>query len=427
MVNRQAGEAAAGVDGAGLRRALTLTHIVLYGLGVTIGAGIYVLIGAAAARAGMHAPVAFVLAAILMALTASSFAELGGRIPLAAGEAAYAREAFGSDWVATAVGLLVVAIAIVSAAAISVGSAGYIGVFLPLSQPVLIACVVLAMGGIAAVGIRESVSFAGAMTVIEVGGLLMLILAGLASGPDLVTRLPEIAPPLSDARILAGIVSAALLAVFAFVGFESVVNLAEEVHDPRRVVPRAIFWTLGLTTLLYVLVVWVALVAVPPAELARSDAPLALVFERLTGGSPRIMSVIAIVATLNGIIVQVIMASRVLYGLGKQGSLPAALMRVNATTRTPVNATVLTVAVILALALALPLGHLADLTSRITLLMFAIINLALVRIKLRDRGREPPRTAYVAPLWVPCAGVASCIRCWRSTRWSPAGRRRACL
>lgn len=408
MVNRQADEAAA-PDGAGLRRALTLTHIVLYGLGVTIGAGIYVLIGAAAARAGMHAPVAFVLAAILMALTASSFAELGGRIPLAAGEAAYAREAFGSDWVATAVGLLVVAIAIVSAAAISVGSAGYIGVFLPLSQPVLIAGVVLAMGSIAAVGIRESVSFAGAMTVIEVGGLLMLILAGLASGPDLVTRLPEIAPPLSDARILAGIVSAALLAVFAFVGFESVVNLAEEVHDPRRVVPRAIFWTLGLTTLLYVLVVWVALVAVPPAELARSDAPLALVFERLTGGSPRIMSVIAIVATLNGIIVQVIMASRVLYGLGKQGSLPAALMRVNATTRTPVNATVLTVAVILALALALPLGHLADLTSRITLLMFAIINLALVRIKLRDRGREPPRTAYVAPLWVPCAGVASCI------------------
>ena len=144
-----------------------------------------------------------------------------------------------------------------------------------------------------------------------------------------------------------------MLAVFAFVGFESVVNLAEEVHDPRRVVPRAIFWTLGVTTLLYVLVVWMALVAVPPAELARSDAPLALVFQRLTGGSPWIMSVIAIAATLNGIIVQVIMASRVLYGLGKQGSLPAALMQVNAATRTPVNATVLTTALILALALAL--------------------------------------------------------------------------
>jgi APA family basic amino acid/polyamine antiporter len=408
-VNHQAGETAVPVDGAGLRRALTLTHIVLYGLGVTIGAGIYVLIGAAAARAGMHAPVAFVLAAVLMALTASSFAELGGRIPLAAGEAAYAREAFGSDRVATAVGLLVVAIAIVSAAAISVGSAGYLGVFLPLPQPVLIAGVVLAMGGIAAVGIRESVSFAGAMTIIEVGGLLMLILAGLASGPDLITRLPEVAPPLGDSHVLAGIMSAALLAVFAFVGFESVVNLAEEVHDPRRVVPRAIFWTLGVTTLLYVLVVWMALVAVPPAELARSDAPLALVFQRLTGGSPWIMSVIAIVATLNGIIVQVIMASRVLYGLGKQGSLPAALMQVNAATRTPVNATVLTTALILALALALPLGHLADLTSRITLLMFAIINLALARIKLRDRGHEPRRTAYVAPLWVPCAGFASCI------------------
>lgn len=408
-MNHQARDAAVPVDGAALRRALTLTHIVLYGLGVTIGAGIYVLIGAAAARAGMHAPVAFVLAAVLMALTASSFAELGGRIPLAAGEAAYAREAFGSDRVATAVGLLVVAIAIVSAAAISVGSAGYLGVFLPLPQSVLIAGVVLAMGGIAAAGIRESVSFAGAMTVIEVGGLLMLILAGLASGPDLITRLPEAAPPLGDSRVLAGIMSAALLAVFAFVGFESVVNLAEEVHDPRRVVPRAIFWTLGLTTLLYVLVVWVALVAVPPAELARSDAPLALVFQRLTGGSPWIMSGIAIVATLNGIIVQVIMASRVLYGLGKQGSLPAALMQVNAATRTPVNATALTTVLVLTLALVLPLDHLADLTSRITLVMFAIINLALVRIKLRDRGHEPPRTAYVAPLWVPCAGLASCI------------------
>ena len=408
-MKHQAGDLAVPVDGAGLRRALTLTHIVLYGLGVTIGAGIYVLIGAAAARAGMHAPVAFVLAAVLMALTASSFAELGGRIPLAAGEAAYAREAFGSNKVATAVGLLVVAIAIVSAAAISVGSAGYLGVFVPLPQPALIAGVVLAMGGIAAVGIRESVSFAGAMTVIEVGGLLMLILAGLASGPDLITRLPEVAPPLGDFRVLAGIMSAALLAVFAFVGFESVVNLAEEVHDPQRVVPRAIFWTLGLTTLLYVLVVWVALVAVPPAELARSDAPLALVFQRLTGGSPWIMSVIAIVATLNGIIVQVIMASRVLYGLGKQGSLPAALMQVNATTRTPVNATILTTALILALALTLPLDHLADLTSRITLVMFAIINLALVRIKLRDGGREPPCAAYVAPLWVPCAGFASCV------------------
>jgi len=127
-----------------LKRSLSLLQATLYGLGVTIGAGIYVLIGAAAARAGMHAPVAFVLAAVLMAFTAASFAELAGRMPVAAGEAAYVRDAFQSDKLALLVGLLVVAVAVVSAAAISVGSAGYISVFIALPEPVLIAAVVLA-------------------------------------------------------------------------------------------------------------------------------------------------------------------------------------------------------------------------------------------------------------------------------------------
>ena len=132
---------------------MSLTHATLYGLGVTIGAGIYVLVGAAVARAGMHAPLAFALAAGLMALSAASFAELAGRFPVAAGEAAYAREAFHSDRLATAVGLLVVAIAITSAAAISVGSAGYLAVFVPLPAPLLIVAVVLAMGAIAVWGV----------------------------------------------------------------------------------------------------------------------------------------------------------------------------------------------------------------------------------------------------------------------------------
>ena len=131
-------------------------------------------------------------------------------------------------------------------------------------------------------------------------------------------------PPLANPAALVGLVSATLLAVFAFIGFEALVNVAEELHEPQRTLPRAIFLTLALTTLLYVLVVWVALVAVPPAELAASKAPLALVFERLTGASPRTMSLIAVVATLNGIIVQIILAARVLYGLARQGTLPRA-------------------------------------------------------------------------------------------------------
>jgi basic amino acid/polyamine antiporter, APA family len=395
------------VSEPGLKRALSLSHATLYGLGVTIGAGIYVLIGAAASRAGMYAPLAFIGAAILIGLSGASFAELAGRLPVAAGEAAYVRKAFDSRRLAAAVGLLVVGIAIVSAAAISIGSAGYLGVFIALPEPLLVAAIVLAMGLIAAWGVRESVSFAAAMTLIEVGGLVVLIAAGAASGPELVTRLPEVIPPLDDRSVLAGIMGTALLAVFAFIGFEGLANIAEEVREPHRTLPRAIFLTLAISTTLYVLVVWVALVAVPHDKLARSPAPLALVFERLTGASPHMMGAVALVATLNGIIVQIIMSSRVLYGLAQQGDLPAVFAKVHRVTRTPILSTVFTTALILVLALAVPLHQLADFTSRITLIVFAAVNLSLIRIKARSF--EAPADVYVAPGWVPWAGFVSCV------------------
>ncbi len=398
-----------------LVRSLSLTHATLYGLGVTIGAGIYVLIGAAAARSGMHAPLAFVIAAALMALSAASFAELGCRFPVAAGEAAFARAGFRSDRVATVVGLLVIAIAIVSAAAISIGSAGYLGVLLPLPTPVLVAGVVLAMGAVAVWGVKESVSFAGTMTVIEIGGLLLLIGAGVASDAPIVSRLPEIVPASASPALLAGLVSTTLLAVFAFIGFEGIANVAEEVREPRRNLPRAIFLTLTISTLLYICVVWIALATVGPGELAQSSAPLALVFERLTGASPRTLSLIAVVATINGVIVQIIMASRVLYGLARQGELPAAFAAVSKTTRTPVFATAVATALVLLLALTLPLHHLADVTSRLTLVVFAIVNVSLVRIKRRDPAAPPG--AYVAPAWVPWAGAATCVALLAADVW----------
>jgi amino acid transporter len=355
----------------------------------------------------MHAPLAFALAAGLTALSAASFAELAGRFPVAAGEAAYARVAFQSDRIATAVGLLVVAIAITSAAAISVGSAGYLAVFVPLPAPLLIVAVVLAMGAIAAWGVKESVTFAATMTVIEIGGLLVLILAGFALKTEIVTRMPEIVAVDASPVVLAGLMSATLLAVFAFVGFEGLANVAEEVREPERNLPRAIFLTLTVSTLLYVLVVWISLVTVERSELAQSTAPLALVFARLTGASAGTMSLIALVATLNGIIVQIIMASRVLYGLARQGGLPAAFGHVSQTTRTPMFATMLTSALVFLLALMLPLHHLADVTSRLTLIVFAVVNISLVRIK--QRGPRRPPGIYVAPTWVPWAGAVACI------------------
>jgi APA family basic amino acid/polyamine antiporter len=391
----------------GLKRTLSLGHATLYGLGVTIGAGIYVLIGEAAAHSAMYAPAAFAIAALLMAFTAGSFAELVSRAPVAAGEAAYVALAFRSDRLARFVGLFVVGIAVISAAAISVGAAGYIAVFVPLPAILLIAAVVLAMGGIAAWGIKESISFVALMTLIEVGGLVVVILAGMLFLPGLFSRLPEMVPPLQTPGIVGSILSTTLLAVFAFIGFESLANVAEEVEDPARTIPWAIFLTLILATLLYMLVVWIALLAVPAPELIRSNAPLALVFERLTGLSPRFMSAVAIVATLNGIVIQIILASRVLYGLGRQGQLPAVFADVNPKTRTPLFATTITAALVLLFALFLPLHDLADLTARLTLLVFAVVNLSLVRIKLR--GDPPPEGAFVAPTWLPWAGCATCI------------------
>jgi amino acid transporter len=222
----------------------------------------------------------------------------------------------------------------------------------------------------------------------------------------LLPRLPEMVPPATPSALF-GLIGASLLAVFAFLGFEALVNVAEELHEPQRTLPRAIFLTLALTTLLYVLVAWVAIVAVPPAELAASPAPLALAFERLTGASPRVMSAIAVVATLNGIIVQIILASRVMYGMARQGTLPPALKQVSPVTCTPLLATAVSVALVLAFALLLPLERLADLTARFTLVLFALVNLALIRIKAREL--VPPPGIYLVPAWVPWAGLASCV------------------
>ena len=388
-----------------LVRSLTLTHAVLYGLGVTIGAGIYVLVGIAAGRSGIHAPLAFIGAALVMAFSAASFAELGTRMPVSASEAAYVQAAFRRDRLSLGVGLLVVATATVSAATISVGSAGYLAVFLPVPAPWIISGVVLAMGIVACLATVQSVTFAGIMTLVEVGGLVLIIVAGLGHGTDVVTRLSEIWPSAGNSTAWIGLAGTALIAVFAFIGFEHLVNVAEELKEPSRTLPRALFLTLSLTALLYALVVWVAITAVAPQELARSSAPLALVFERLTGMPLVTMSAIATVATLNGVIVHMIMIARVIYGLADQGSLPKRLTKLNSVTHTPLLATAIGVCAILVLALVVPLAGLADLTARFTLVVFAIVNLALIRIK--NRNETPPLGAFICPRWVPFAGLIS--------------------
>lgn len=389
-----------------LVRRLTLMHAVLYGIGVTIGAGIYVLVGVAAGRSGMYAPLGFLAAAIAMGFTAASFAELGTRMPVSASEAAYVQAAFRRNWLSLLMGLVVVATAVVSAATISAGSVSYIGVFVPLPAPLLILCVVTLMGAVACLATTQSIAFAGVMTLIEVGGLALIIAAGLAKNPDIIGRLPEMMPG-ADAKAWTSLGGTTLIAVFAFIGFEHIVNIAEELEVPSWTLPRALFLTLTATALLYMMVIWISVTTVLPAELARSPAPLALVFERLTGMPLITMSVIAIVATLNGIVVHMIMIARVLYGLADQGNLPAVLARVNRATRTPLVATFAGVAGILILTLVVPLEGLADLAARGTLAVFAGVNLALIAIKRRNA--PAPEGVFNCPLWVGYAGLVSSL------------------
>ncbi len=391
----------------GLVRSLSLTHAVLYGLGVTIGAGIYVLVGVMADRSGMHAPLAFLVAAIPMGLSAVSFAELGTRMPVSASEAAYVQAAFNRKWLSLAVGLLVVGTATISAATIASGSAGYIASFLDWSDFWIIAGVVLFMGAVSCLATTQSVTFAGIMTVVEIGGLAMIVAAGATMGAEPIERLPELAPGAGDATAWVSVLGSSLVAVFAFLGFEHLVNISEELKEPTRTLPRALFLTLGITAVLYFLVVWIAVVAIPPIELGASEAPLALVFERLTGFPLVTMSAIAIVATLNGVVVHMIMIARVLFGMARQGFLPSRLGTVNSVTGTPLVATAVGVAAILALAVALSLGGLADLAARGTLVIFAIINLALIKIKRSEASA--PDNVFVCPVWVPVVGFVSTV------------------
>ena len=385
-----------------LRRRLTLPLLVLYGVGVTVGAGIYVLVGATAGRAGIHAPSAFLLAALVMSFTAASFAELAGRYPVSAGEAAYVRAGFDSATLALLIGCLVIGAGVVSSAAISIGSAGYIRQFIDLPNEVIIPIVIGAVGLVAAWGILESVLLAGLFTIIEVVGLLVIIAFGFAGDGDLVARIPEVLPLTGETLVWTGIASAGLLAFFAFIGFEDLVNVAEETRDPVRTMPRAIFLTLIITTVIYFLVASIAVLTIDPQRLAASEAPLALVFHNLAGASPDAISTIAIIATFNTMIVQVVMASRVFYGLARQGNLPRILGRVSPLTRTPLIATGTTIAIVLILALGFPLEGLAEATSSVTLTIFAFVNLALIRLK--RVGPPAPEGIFTVGLWVPVTG-----------------------
>lgn len=384
---------------AELARRLNLPLLVFYGIGTILGAGIYVLVGKVAGEAGMYTPFAFLFASVLAAFSAFSYAELSSRFPKSAGEVVYIEEGFSFKPLSLFIGILIVLVGIVSVATLAHGFAGYLKVFFELPTNLVIIVIVLLVGAICAWGIGESVTIAALMTVVEMIGLFIILYVGRDAYPMIPGKISELLPGF-DAAIWVGVLLGSFIAFYAFIGFEDIVNVAEEAIQPEKNLPRAIIISLIVTTTFYFLISIVAILLINPAELARSTAPLAMLYEVTTKESPIVITIISLVSVLNGALIQVIMGSRVLYGMSRKKWIHAKIGEVNHRTRTPLIATALVTAGVLIFALLLPLLSLAKITSFITLTIFMLINFALLKIKIDGKEYD----GYTVSIWVPGLG-----------------------
>ena len=386
-----------------LKRALGLTSLTLYGLGTIIGAGIYVLVGAVAGRSGMSAPLAFLLAGVLAAFTGLSYAELGQRLPEAAGAAAYAREGFKSHWMGRLAGFMTLAVALVAAASVARGGAGYLLTIIDIPLPIASGGVIILFTLLSCWGVQESVYAAAAMTVVEVGGLLVVIFVGGPALVDLGVRLPEMWP--ADMAAWTGVMGGAFLAFFAFAGFENIVNMAEETKDVGRTLPRAVVLSIIISAVLYMLVILISVLRIAPDALAQSAAPLCLVVD-CEKSTMAFFAPIALIATLNGVLIEIVLMSRVAYGMARRGWLPKLMADVHSHRRTPLKATLVVGAIVFALTSLVEFEILAKATSAMLLVVFLVVNLSLIRLKQIDPA---PDLAFRVPNWAPVAGALSSI------------------
>ena len=386
-----------------LKRSLGLTSLTLYGLGTIIGAGIYVLVGAVAGRSGMSAPLAFLVAGVLAAFTGLSYAELGQRLPEAAGAAAYAREGFKSHWMGRLTGFMTLAVALVAAASVARGGAGYLLTIVDIPLPIASGGVIIFFTLLACWGVKESVYAAAAMTVVEIGGLLVVIFVGGPALVDLGVRAPEMWP--ANMAAWGGVMGGAFLAFFAFSGFETIVNMAEETKDVGRTLPRAVVLSIIISAVLYMLVIVISVLSIAPEMLALSAAPLCLVVD-CEKSTMAFFAPIALIATLNGVLIEIVLMARVAYGMARRGWLPKLMSDVHLNRRTPLKATLVVGAIVFVLTSLVEFEILAKATSAMLLMVFLVVNLSLIRLKQLDPA---PDLAFRVPNWTPVAGAFSSI------------------
>ena len=390
-----------------LKRAITLPLLVFYGAGTILGAGIYALIGKIAALSGEYAPFSFLLSAVIAAFVAFTYAELSSRYPKSAGEAVYVSHAFSQRWLTALVGWGIVFTGIVSSAVMARAFEGYLHEFIVVPDAVAITVFVLFITAIAITGISLSVNVAVLVTLIEISGIILVLFVSREHLFSLVERWQTLIPPFTW-EIWQNIIFGAFLAFYAFIGFEDMVNVAEEVIEPEKNLPTAIIMALLIATLFYVLVSLAAVLTLPITALADHKAPFALIVRTNSDIPVALISLISLIAILNGALVQIVMGSRVLFGLAEKGIAPKYFGIIHPKTRTPVIATLFFAVILWVMALWFPIVVLARITSYVILTIFTLVSLSLCIIKIRDKSCMQ-KHHFKVPLIIPGISFLFCL------------------
>jgi amino acid transporter len=402
------------LPGAGERESkltptLTKKMLLLFIVGDILGGGIYARTGEVAGEIGGAIWTGFALAAVIAAFTAASYAELVSKYPQAAGAALYIHKAFRAPLLTFVVAFAVMCSGLASAAALATAFGGdYLSEFVELPTILVGLVVIAAVSAINFRGIKESAGFNVVCTLIELGGLILVVVIGsffLFDGGGDPGRALEFKP--GETPVLL-ILAGASIAFYALIGFEDAVNVAEETKDSTRTFPRTLFMGLGIAGAIYLLVTIVAGMAVPAGTLAESDGPL---LEVVTQGplsvNSKLFSAIALFALINGCLLNLVMASRLMYGMANEGVVPRALGRVHEGRRTPWIAIIFTASIAAVLVVLGDLTTLADTTVLLLLIVFIGVHASL--IKLRRTPVDHEHFKAWAPLpWlglVTCAGL----------------------
>ncbi len=382
-----------------LNRSLSLTECVFYGVGSILGAGIYVLIGKTAGPAGNLTWLAFLIASLCAVVTALSYAELATLFPKAGGEYVYATEAFGKK-IGTVIGFIITLNGIVTGAAVAVGFSGYFndltGTHLGFVPIAILGLIFL----VNAAGIRHSSVVNIVFTLIEVGGLVLVIVCGANSlGKVDLLELPE--------GGWNSLLTASALAFFAFVGFEEIVKLAEETREPEKNIPRALFITSIIVIVIYELVAISAVSVVPSDQLAESQSPLADVVRSQIGQTGIVtISAIALFSTANTILSNMLGSSRIFFNMSGETRGLKFFSKLSDKRKTPVAALVLIAGVMIAFTFIEDIETIARIATTFIFLTFLAVNLCVIILRFK---RKRLKRAYKVPLAIRGLPVPSVI------------------